>query len=403
MRRGRARLRVTTSTVLLPAAIAAAAVLPAAPAGAQERCTATALADPASAARPTPADERLGLRAARALADGTGVTVAIIDTGVADHPRLGGVAAAGDHHGGGALHDCDAHGTFVAGVIAARAGGDAVVGVAPGAAIASVRQPVGDSADLAVLAAAMDSAVVAGARVLNVSLASCAPPGTEPEGAAEVRAAVDRAEAAGAVVVAAAGNLGGECRGESVAWPAALERVLAVTAVAHPAPPGSPAAPAEWAMTGPWVDVAAPGGPVTGPDPRGGGLADSHVAAGGAATPLRGTSFAAPVVAGTAALVLSRAPHLTPAQVREAVITTATPVAADAGLGAGVVDPLAAVSWPDAAAPAPPAPVAPPPEPTPADPGPARRLGALAAGLAAAAAAGLAWRGLSSPAARRRG
>ncbi|WP_448851558.1 S8 family serine peptidase [Corynebacterium sp. 335C] len=389
------------------AAVAVAAVLATAVPGAfppqahaQVRCTGTAPADAAALRRPTPADERLRLREARELADGSGVVVAVVDTGVADHPRLGGVADAGDHHGGGALHDCDAHGTFVAGVIATRPGPDAVVGVAPGAQMASVRQPVGDDHDLATLAAAVDSALAAGARVINVSLASCAPAGAEPPGAAEVRDAVARAEAAGAVVVAASGNRGADCRDGAVAWPAVLDEVVAVTAVAHPRPAGAAAAPAEWALTGPWVDVAAPGGPVTGPDPRGDGLAGALVSAGGE-TPVAGTSFAAPVVAGVAALVLSRAPHLSPAQVREALVATATP--AGPGLGAGVVDPAAAVSWPDAAAAPPPAPADPPPAPTPADDGPARRLGLVAAVLAAAGAAALAWRGLSAPAARRPG
>ncbi|WP_295627492.1 S8 family serine peptidase [uncultured Corynebacterium sp.] len=331
---------------------------------------------PEAPTRPTVAERVLRFRDAWPLADGTGVTVAVIDTGVADHPRLGGVADGGDVTGGaGAFHDCDAHGTFVAGLAAGRPGDDAFAGVAPGATVLSIRQTAGDAGTLASLATAIDSAVAGGARVINVSLTSCAPPGVAPQGSAEVTGAVQRAEEAGAVVVAAAGNTGADCTDGSVAWPALLDEVVAVTAVdvADTTPGADPAGgptsgpvddatgvagvvevggttgtsatdhvPASYALTAEWVDVAAPGGPVLGPSPDGASWADLHVGS-SQATPIMGTSFAAPLVSGTAALILSRRPDLSPAEVRRIIAETASPAALPTGIGVGIVDPVAAV------------------------------------------------------------
>lgn len=53
---------------------------------------------------------------------GAGVTVAVIDTGVSPHPRLPNLIGGGDYvvEGGDGLSDCDAHGTWVASLIAAK-------------------------------------------------------------------------------------------------------------------------------------------------------------------------------------------------------------------------------------------------------------------------------------------
>ncbi len=54
------------------------------------------------------------------LTRGAGQTVAVIDTGVARHPRLPGLIPGGDYVStGDGTGDCDAHGTIVAGLIAA--------------------------------------------------------------------------------------------------------------------------------------------------------------------------------------------------------------------------------------------------------------------------------------------
>ncbi|WP_018023331.1 type VII secretion-associated serine protease mycosin [Corynebacterium ulceribovis] len=336
------------------------------------------------------------------VANGRGVTVAVIDTGVAPHQRLGSVIDGGDFVAGDtALADCDSHGTTVAGIIAARPhASDQVAGIAPRAQIVAVRQSsahfrVRSSTDkdpdaatssgvgnLSTLAAAIDRAREQRADVINMSVVACAPPTVTPTGAADVRAAVERAHTAGIVLVAAAGNTSPTCKYGAVAWPAHLPQVIAVAALEQRH------SPAEYSVPGPWVDIAAPGGPVVGLAPSDSGLIDGGETADGP-YPLIGTSFAAPVVAGSAALLRQLHPTWSPAEIKQRLLATASPASPSAGLGVGVVDPVAAVMAPltgtggaygttHAAANPVPAPASPPtPDPT----GP-KRFGVVA-GLAA--------------------
>lgn len=394
--------------VALAFGVAGVALVGPAPGAEAQRCQDTALSTTDVLSSPTVAEHVLRFREAWPLSDGSGITIAVIDTGVADHPRLGGVVDGGDVTGGaGAFVDCDAHGTFVAGLAAGRPGPDGFAGVAPGAEVLSIRQTTRDTGDLSSLALAVDDAVAAGARVINVSLTSCAPPGVPPPGAEDIMAAVVRAEEAGSVVVAASGNTGDGCPEGAAAWPAILDEVLAVSAIdtgaatgagaatgtaggesATPSPGTGEAIPAGYAITADWVDVAAPGGPVLGPSPTGEGLVDLHVSSSNA-MPIVGTSFAAPLVSGTAALVLSRNPSLPPVEVRRIITATASPVASTPGIGVGVVDPAAAVAWAGAAAPGVDSAADPPPVPVRPDPAPALRVRALfiVVGLAAAGTA----------------
>ncbi len=87
------------------------------------------------------------------LTRGAGQRVAVIDTGVSPHPRLPDVVPGGDYVStGDGAQDCDAHGTVVAGIIAAAADPDVdrFAGVAPEATVISIRQssskfaPAGD-------------------------------------------------------------------------------------------------------------------------------------------------------------------------------------------------------------------------------------------------------------------
>ncbi len=288
---------------------------------------------------------------------GEGQKVAVIDTGVTPHPRLGEVIAGGDYvSSGDGRDDCDAHGTAVAGIIAGRpAPGDAFAGVAPAASIIAIRQAsaafepqqrgVNSHGNVTTMAYAVVRAVDLGATVINISEVACA--GAESAlGDAPLGRAVRYADERNVVVVAAAGNVssGTACAEQNTdaARPATLAsparfaaRVLAVGATE---PDGRPA---EFSLAGPWVTVAAPGTDVTTLEPRGAGLANAQVTREGT-TPLAGTSYAAPYVAGVAALVRARFPHLSAAQVRSRILATAR---RSAGMGgAGIVDPVAAVT-----------------------------------------------------------
>jgi type VII secretion-associated serine protease mycosin len=269
------------------------------------------------------------------VATGAGVRVAVVDSGVDDrHPQLRGAVAAGrDVLRGGpdARQDCVGHGTGVAGIIAARAvPGVPFRGLAPGVTIVPVRVSekvqvdgagVGDDAGPAEFAEAIAwAADPAGgaARVINVSVVMAA---DDPR----VRRAVAGAVAAGVVVVAAAGNGGGS----ATPFPAAYPGVIGVGAVT------ADGVRAPFSQRGGFVDVVAAGSGVTVPVPGGG-----HAVG-------EGTSFAAPFVAATAALVVERFPGSTPAQVARRVTATADPAPGGGRsdeYGYGLLNPYRAVA-----------------------------------------------------------
>ncbi|WP_098958556.1 type VII secretion-associated serine protease mycosin [Pseudonocardia sp. N23] len=300
---------------------------------------------------PDPAVVTMGLDAAHRIATGRGVRIAVIDTGIAPHPRLSGrVTGVGDYvRGGSGLEDCDGHGTAVAGLLAATPdAGDAFRGVAPDSSLLSIRQssqefrvPAPGGGDRGVgntgtLADALVLAVRAGADVVNVSEAACVTPTDAEAAAPPLRAALRFAAERDVVVVAAAGNVGnGGCAEGQVALPGWLgEDVLTVGAL------DERGGPAPFGVRGPWVDVAAPGA----------GLTSLGVPVGFSREPLRGTSFATPFVAGTVALLMQRRPTASAREIVGTVVATARPVATAPGdaVGRGVVDPVAALTRGDA-------------------------------------------------------
>jgi membrane-anchored mycosin MYCP len=319
-------------------------------------------------------------------ADARGVTVAVVDSGVAAHPRLsGGVLDGGDFVAGrSATDDCDGHGTAVAGVVAAVPGADdGVTGVAPRARVLAVRADSAWSAtagaasagDEATLARAVRAAATRpGVGVLTLAVAACRPAaslvgGTDPALGA-LRAAVHDAAARGIVVVAAAGNVGPACPVNDPAQ--ARERVTTVPApgwfdddvltVGALDPAGHPD-PAS--LAGPWVDLAAPGDVPAALDAHSGGLTTDLTLPGSAPGPVTGTSFAAARVAGAAALLRARFPALPAGAIVARLVDTAAPVAgAGAGrdpvVGAGALDVRAALAGVRAPVVGAPGPAAPP-------------------------------------------
>lgn len=308
---------------------------------------------------------------------GEGQVVAVIDTGVNPGPRLPRVRGAGDVvPGRDGTEDCDAHGTLVAGVLAATEGETGHSGVAPGVEIVSIRQsssvlrPERDESDeptvgagigtISTLARAIRAAVDAGAGIINISEVACVPAGTvladDTLGGAIRYAAVDH----DVVLVAAAGNIGEACGEQnptvpdpSVAGDDGWEDVLTIASPAwydeHVLAVGgvdADGAPAEFSLRGPWVDVAAPAVGLRSVGADGAGVSDLVVSGDGSRTPISGTSFAAPFVAGTAALIRQAHPDLTARQVIERIQNTAIPAAGghDFAVGHGVVDPVAAVT-----------------------------------------------------------
>lgn len=349
------------------------------------------------------------------LTRGAGQRVAIIDTGVAPHPRLPKTTAGGDYvFTGDGLQDCDGHGTAVAGIVAAApAPDDTFSGVAPGVRLISIRQastkfgaavdPSGAGiGDVDTMAKAVRTAADLGASVINISSVACAPVDAGLDDRALGAALAYAVDVKNAVVVAAAGNTsGGQCP-ETARYTAPVavspawydDYVLTVGSV------DEHGVASTFTLPGPWVDVAAPGEAVVSLSLSGDGLM-SALGGKGDSAPLAGTSYAAPIVTALAALIRSRFPTLTPRQVMHRIEATAQhpPGGRDPFVGDGVVDVLAAVSTdaPESLAPERPGPAVPitPVPASPALPDRGARTTALAgaaiclAGLAAALITGL--------------
>ncbi|QXV62310.1 type VII secretion-associated serine protease mycosin [Amycolatopsis sp. TNS106] len=269
---------------------------------------------------------------------GAGVLVAVVDSGVdADHPQLrrpGKVRTGRDFYLPGGLpgsFDCVSHGTGVAGIIAADPlPGVGFHGLAPDAEILPVRitdRDISDRGDSLrinpdAVAAGIRYAADQGARVLNLSLAAF-------NDFPAIRAAVAHAVARDVVVVAAAGNAQQNAPAGMPSYPAAYPGVLGVGAVDRAG------ARTGTSQIGPYVGIVAPGEEVLTTTRE-----DGH-------TQVDGTSFAAPFVAATAALVRSAWPGLSAAQVIQRLKATADPARGGLGsdaYGTGLVDPYRAVT-----------------------------------------------------------
>ncbi|QQU84885.1 S8 family serine peptidase [Corynebacterium riegelii] len=295
---------------------------------------------PADMPLPAPGPERHALHR---FATGAGVRVAVIDTGVAHHPELDQLIAGRDFVDAGAPNpfaDCDSHGTIVAGIIAGTSRG-----IAPHAEIISIRQTsahyrnrAGDAelaeyaGTLETLAAAIHNALDEHARVINISVVSCLPPEVaQLVDMAPINDALMRAEHSGAVVIAAAGNTTEACEQGFSVIPAHSPTVIAVGARA------TNHALADYSITVPGPFVSADGTVSYALASDGAGWATGTVAGRDRISQYVGTSFAAPRVTGSIALLLQRYPYLSPHQVRELVFAAAEP-------GHGAIDPMRVIS-----------------------------------------------------------
>jgi type VII secretion-associated serine protease mycosin len=254
------------------------------------------------------------------MSTGSGVTIAVIDSGVnGSVSDLAGSVTTGPDLSG--LHTPDSdpgwgvHGTWMASIIAGHGhggGGDGIIGIAPDARILSIRV-IPDHSDpgyatydrepesriQSSLATAIRDAVDDGAKVISMSIGYSVP-------SAAVRSALEYAYVKGTVVVASSGNSGAddESRDDGfapVSFPADYPGVIGVGAVT------SSGTVASFSSANLSVLVAAPGVnvPAQGRD--------------GQYWLVSGTSPACALVAGVAALIKSRYPWLAPDLVAEAL------------------------------------------------------------------------------------
>ncbi len=268
-----------------------------------------------------PAAAAIHLDAAHEVALGSGVVMAILDTGIDPrHPMLRHAYAGGwdfvdgdadptdtrdlvDNDGDGLVDEGFGHGTHVAGIMHL---------VAPEARLLVVRVLDSDGrGDVLDIAAGVRWAVDHGAKVLNLSLGSL-------NGSDALQHALADAENRGVVVISSAGNWGADT---PVEFPARSSHVAAIAAV------DAAATPAAFSSFGHMVALSAPGVGVRSAYPGGGYRLWS------------GTSMSAPFVAGTAALLAEAHPHWTLVQMLERIKSTASPVSGEGeDFGAGALD-----------------------------------------------------------------
>ncbi|MFF0911735.1 S8 family serine peptidase [Microbacterium enclense] len=329
---GRTRRAARRLSLLVAASVAAGlsgAVVPSPPVAAAASCAASA--DSPVIAGASWGQQRMGAENAWPRTTGD-VVVAVLDTGVsaAASSLRGHVLPGTDLAGGPADGDCYGRGTFVASLIAGNAvEGTEFVGLAPGATILPVRI-TGDPDDLALvdalpslLARGITAAVDGGARIVAIPLTATA---SSPE----LEQAVQAAVAADVLLVAAAGAP----TTDAAAYPASLDGVLSV------APLGEDGG-VDASGLGAAPDIASPSAGLVGAVPDGAG----HVVG-------DEPSLAVAYAAGAAALVRAEDPALTVGAVIQRLMVTADaptrplPEGArtDPSMGAGVVDPVAAVS-----------------------------------------------------------
>lgn len=262
---------------------------------------------------------------------GSGITVAVLDTGVSfsgeDAPvkfLKGWDFADNDSN----PNDLEGHGTHVAGTIAqATNNGRGVAGLAYGATILPVRVLGPGGGSTYDVANGITYAVDNGADVINMSLGS--PYTTSVEDKA-VQYAIDK----GVIVVAASGNAGRS----TIDYPAACNGVISVGAV------GANSTVANYSNGGSGLDVVAPGGDMS-YDRDGDGYADGILQETlGSYEFYEGTSMATPHVSALAALLLSAG--ATPDEVPGLITSTAKDLGSagwNTWSGYGLIDPVAAL------------------------------------------------------------
>jgi hypothetical protein len=272
-----------------------------------------------------------------------GPLVAIIDSGIdGDHPDLKDqIVAARSFAGGSARTDSVGHGTFVAGIVAARQNTEGVAGIAwpAGLLVAKVVDADGQIS-LESEVEAIRWAADRGARVINMSLGGIRNPLNidedtfSPLEAAAIRYAYSR----GAVIVAAVGNADQAPR-RPWPWanyPAALPHVIGVSAITRQG-----LVPTFSHRDRIYNDLAAPGTEMVSTLPRELTESRSQCVEQGYSMcgpdeyrNAEGTSFAAPQVTGAVALLRSLRPELAPDQVMQ--IITRTAVDANAADGCSI-------------------------------------------------------------------
>jgi len=260
---------------------------------------------------------------------GAGIKIALIDSGIDyNHPDLDDNYVRGYDFVNDDNDPMDdaGHGTMCAGVIVAERNDLGVIGVAPEASLYALKVLNENGGGFwSDVVAAIEWSIRHRMDIISMSLGG-------ENSAFTVEMACERANEAGIVVIAAAGNSGNsEGTGDNVLYPAKYSSVIAVSA--------TDSNDQRWykSSTGPAVELAAPGVDIETTYP------------GNSYRTGRGTSLSCPHVTGVAALVLSAEPTLTNTELREHLQNTAEDLGSegkDDWYGYGLVDAEEAVNAP---------------------------------------------------------
>ncbi len=257
--------------------------------------------------------------------DGSGVTVAVLDTGIdTTHPDLAGaVVAEANFTSSDTTGDRFGHGTHVAGIItgSGAASGGTYVGVAPGAELLNgkVLNDFGFGQESEIIAG-MEWAVQQGADIVNMSLGGTPSDGTDPLSMAVNRLTADH----DTLFVIAAGNSGPGR--QTVGSPGAADAALTVGNVSkqeelHVTSSRGPRL-GDYAVkpeiTGPGVDIVSARSSEGTLPPPAQPVDEFYIRAGG-------TSMAAPHVAGAAAILRQQRPDLGAPELKALLVGSATP------------------------------------------------------------------------------
>jgi serine protease AprX len=293
--------------------------------------------------------------------DGTGVGVALVDTGVAPVPGLpsshivNGPDLSFESQGSTVRYlDTYGHGTHLAGIIMGNNSSASFKGVAPGVKLTSVKAGTAvGTVDVSQVIAAIDWVVQHRnddsknpIRVLNLSYGT---PGAAPAWSDPLTFAVENAWKAGIVVVVAGGN--GSNTANQLTDPGYDPFVLTVGSAATASTPSStPTTLSSFTDTSSSrnVDIVAPGESIVSLRDPGSNIDTNYSGArvGSALFRGSGTSQAAAVVSGAVALLLAKRPTLTPDQAKALLIATAKPLTVGVGASQhlGVVNVAAAIA-----------------------------------------------------------
>lgn len=254
---------------------------------------------------------------------GSGIKVAVLDTGIlTSHADLQ-VAGGYDTTGTGSYNDDNGHGTHVAGTIAALDNTIGVLGAAPSAQLYAVKVlNSAGSGSYSNIIAGIEWAINNDIDVINMSLGGSS-------GSTALEQACNSAYNAGILLVAAAGNEGTSSgTTECIGYPAKYSSVMAVGSIT------SSNVRSSFSSTGSTLEIMAPGSNIY------------STTYNGSYGTMSGTSMACPHVAGVAALVWSAKPSLTNVQLRNALDLTANDMWNDAWrYGNGLVDAWAAYQY----------------------------------------------------------